>query len=105
MKLYCTICRSDVCCNGSYFFFANGWSGLREYIGANPALNLDSATTVVHPKISDVSLPSGEYDAEVQDEFFDAIAADSSSSSEDEESDSDEHDNKVFPFLPLLHQK
>ncbi|KAK7840094.1 protein enhanced disease resistance 2 [Quercus suber] len=78
-----------------FYFFANGWSGLREYIGANPALSLESATTVVHSKISDVSVSSGEYeDAEVQDEFYDAIAADSSSSSEDEESDSDEHDNK-----------
>ena len=92
--------------NFFFFFLANGWSGLREYIGANPALNLESATTVVHSKISDVSVPHGEYeDTEVQDEFYDAIAADSSSSSEDEESDSDEHDNKVFPFLPLLHQK
>ncbi|XP_075643264.1 protein ENHANCED DISEASE RESISTANCE 2 isoform X3 [Castanea sativa] len=70
-------------------------AGLREYIGANPALSLESATTVVHSKISDVSVPIGEYeDGEVQDEFYDAIAADSSSSSEDEESDSDEHDNK-----------
>jgi hypothetical protein len=82
----------------------NGWSGLKEYIGANPALKLESVTTVIHSKISDVSLSNGEYeDSEVQDEFYDAIAADSSSSSEDEGSDNDEvDDKKVFSFLPLL---
>ncbi|GMY35702.1 protein ENHANCED DISEASE RESISTANCE 2 isoform X1 [Fagus crenata] len=70
-------------------------AGLKEYIGANPALKLESATTVVQSKISHVSVSSGDYDdAEVQDQFYDAIAADSSSSSEDEESDNDEHDNK-----------
>lgn len=82
----------------------NGWSGLKEYIGANPALKVESVTTVIHSKISDVSLSNGEFeeDSEVQDEFYDAIAADSSSSSEDEGSDNDEeHDKKVFSFLPL----
>ncbi|XP_059455586.1 protein ENHANCED DISEASE RESISTANCE 2-like [Corylus avellana] len=70
--------------------------GLKEYIGANPALKFESVTTVIHSKISDVSFFNSEYDdAEVQDEFYDAIAGDSSSSSEDEESDNDEeHDNK-----------
>ena len=107
MKFYCTTFWWDVCCTGNYlFFFVNGWSGLKEYIGANPALKLESATTVVQSKISHVSVSSGDYDdAEVQDQFYDAIAADSSSSSEDEESDNDEHDNKVFHFLPLLHQQ
>jgi hypothetical protein len=84
----------------------NGWPGLKEYIGANPALKFESVTTVIHSKISDVSFSNGESeDAEVQDEFYDAIAADSSSSSsEDEESDNDEeHGKKVLSFLPLLH--
>ncbi|KAE8126128.1 hypothetical protein FH972_020873 [Carpinus fangiana] len=72
-------------------------AGLKEYIGANPALKFESVTTVIHSKISDVSFSNGEYeDAEVQDEFYDAIAGNSSSSSsEDEESDNDEeHGNK-----------
>ncbi|XP_062158230.1 protein ENHANCED DISEASE RESISTANCE 2-like isoform X2 [Alnus glutinosa] len=70
-------------------------AGLKEYIGANPGLKLESVTTVIHSKISDVSLSNGEYeDSEVQDEFYDAIAADSSSSSEDEGSDNDEEPDK-----------
>ncbi|KAJ7968654.1 protein ENHANCED DISEASE RESISTANCE 2 [Quillaja saponaria] len=64
-------------------------AGLKEYIGANPALNLESATKMIQSKISDLSISSGEFeDVEMQDEFYDAIADDSSSS--DEESD----DNK-----------
>ncbi|XP_027338393.1 protein ENHANCED DISEASE RESISTANCE 2-like [Abrus precatorius] len=62
-------------------------AGLKEYIGANPALHQQYATTVVHSKISDASMsPAAYIDAEVQDEFYDAIAAESSS---DEESDED----------------
>ncbi|KAB1199008.1 Protein ENHANCED DISEASE RESISTANCE 2-like [Morella rubra] len=69
--------------------------GIKEYIGANPCLVYESSTTVVHSKLSDVSLSNGEHEeGEVQDEFYDAIAADSSSSSEDEESGNDEHDKK-----------
>ncbi|KAK9268362.1 hypothetical protein L1049_000111 [Liquidambar formosana] len=70
-------------------------AGLKEYIGANPALTVESTTTVVHPKFSDVSLSNSEYEeSEVQDEFYDAIASDSSS--EDEDSDEDEEsDEKV----------
>lgn len=70
-------------------------AGIKEYIGANPCLVYESSTTVVHSKLSDVSLSNGEHEeGEVQDEFYDAIAANSSSSSEDEESGSDEHDKK-----------
>ncbi|KAG2665169.1 hypothetical protein I3760_16G117900 [Carya illinoinensis] len=70
-------------------------AGLKEYIGANPALKYESATTVVHSNISNVSMPNGEYeDAKMQDEFYDAIAANSSSSSEDEGSSNDENDKK-----------
>lgn len=74
--------------------------GLKEYFGANPALTFESSATVVQSKISDVSVYSTEYeDAEVNDEFYDAIAADSASSSSDEDSDDGiEVDQKVGPF-------
>ncbi|XP_017983527.1 PREDICTED: protein ENHANCED DISEASE RESISTANCE 2 [Theobroma cacao] len=62
-------------------------AGLKEYIGANPSLRCESST-IVQSKLSDVSISSGEFeDVEVHDEFYDAIAGDSSSSSEDEESE------------------
>ncbi|XVE97523.1 hypothetical protein REPUB_Repub03eG0026900 [Reevesia pubescens] len=65
-------------------------AGLKEYIGANPSLDCESSTMVVQSKLSDVSTSSSEFeDVEVQDEFYDAIAGDSSSSSEDEESEND----------------
>ncbi|PNY04600.1 lipid binding protein [Trifolium pratense] len=68
-------------------------TSLKEYIAANPALHQENATTIVHSKIPDTSISSSEYEDEVQDEFYDAIAAESSSS--DEESDDDEkHDLK-----------
>lgn len=75
-------------------------AGLKEYFGANPALTFESSATVVQSKISDVSVCSTEYeDAEVNDEFYDAIAADSPSSSSDEDSDDgievDQKDRKV----------
>ncbi|EEF38875.1 protein ENHANCED DISEASE RESISTANCE 2-like [Ricinus communis] len=61
-------------------------AGLKEYIGANPALKSKYATKVVHSKISEDSTSSSEYeDAEVKDEFYDAISADSSSSEESED--------------------
>ncbi|XP_061375754.1 protein ENHANCED DISEASE RESISTANCE 2-like [Gastrolobium bilobum] len=63
-------------------------AGLKEYIAANPALHRENATTIVHPKNSDVSISSTEYEDEVQDEFYDAVTAESSSS--DEESGDDE---------------
>ncbi|XP_027918766.1 protein ENHANCED DISEASE RESISTANCE 2-like isoform X3 [Vigna unguiculata] len=63
-------------------------AGLKEYIAANPALHHENATTVVHSKISDASISSAECEDEMQDEFYDAITADSSTS--DEESDDDQ---------------
>nr|DAD27336.1 TPA_asm: hypothetical protein HUJ06_028804 [Nelumbo nucifera] len=64
-------------------------AGLREFFGANPALTFDSPTTVVHSKLSNSSGVSSEFEeGEVNDEFYDAIAADSSSS-EDEDSDNE----------------
>ncbi|KAE9602339.1 hypothetical protein Lal_00049435 [Lupinus albus] len=63
-------------------------AGLKEYIAANPALHQEYATTIVHSKISDGSMSSSEYEDEVQDQFYDAIAGESSTS--DEESDDDE---------------
>lgn len=75
--------------------------GLKEYIGANPALHQQDAATVVHSKISSISMSRAEYEnAEVQEEFYDAIAAEPSTS--DEESDEDEElDQKVSLNLPV----
>ena len=68
---------------------------MKEYVGANPALTAESPTTVIHSKISDVLASNGELEvAEAPDEFYDAIAGDSSS--EDDNSDDDsEKVNKV----------
>ncbi|BFG20478.1 hypothetical protein CerSpe_067530 [Prunus speciosa] len=68
-------------------------AGLKDYIGANPALKFKAAASVIKSKVSDGPVSNAEYEAEaVQDEFYDAISAGSSSS--DEESDSDELDQK-----------
>lgn len=73
-------------------------SGIKEYIAANPALHQENATTIVHFESSDASVSCSEYEDEVQDEFYDAIAAESSAS--DEESDDDEKlDQKVCSIL------
>ncbi|KAL0315300.1 UNVERIFIED_CONTAM: hypothetical protein Sradi_5408200, partial [Sesamum radiatum] len=70
-------------------------SGLKEYIGANPALTSESSTTIIHSKVSDFSGSNSEFeDAEGADEFYDAIAGDSSSS--DEDSDNEIEVNKVL---------
>ncbi|GLT85395.1 hypothetical protein SLE2022_035860 [Rubroshorea leprosula] len=61
-------------------------SGLKEYIGANPALKSESSTMIVHSKYFDIPGSSGDYeDSEIRDEFYDAIAGDSSSSSDEED--------------------
>lgn len=74
-----------------FFCFCNR-SGLKEYIGANPALKFESSTTVIQSKLSEVSVSNAEFEeSEVKDEFYDAMSADSSSSDE-------ELDNKVFLF-------
>ena len=63
-------------------------AGLKEYIGANPELHQQDSLTVGHSKVPSISMSRDEYESsEVQDEFFDAIAAKSSTS--DEESDED----------------
>ncbi|KAF2317083.1 hypothetical protein GH714_011631 [Hevea brasiliensis] len=63
-------------------------AGLKEYIGANPVLKSTYTTTVVHSKVSDDCTSSNEYeDAEVKDEFYDAISAHSSSSEESDDED------------------
>ncbi|THG10594.1 hypothetical protein TEA_012341 [Camellia sinensis var. sinensis] len=69
-------------------------AGLKEYIGGNPSLISESSTTFVHSKISDFSSSNSEYeDSEVADEFYDAIADDSSSDDEDGDNE-EEADNK-----------
>ncbi|KAL3535964.1 hypothetical protein ACH5RR_004425 [Cinchona calisaya] len=71
-------------------------AGLKEYVGANPALASESPTTVVHSKTSsDVSASNGGLDdAEAPDEFYDAIAGDSSSEDDDSDDDSEEVNKK-----------
>ncbi|KAH9608079.1 hypothetical protein KSS87_016520 [Heliosperma pusillum] len=59
-------------------------SGLKEYIGANPSIKNLSATNFIESQSSSVSVSSGECDEDVVDEFYDAIAAESS---EDEDID------------------
>lgn len=81
----------------------NNVSGLKEYIAANPALHHENATTIVHSKLSDASISSAEYEDEMQDEFYDAITADSSTS--DEESDDDQKlVLQVFLILPICYK-
>ena len=85
------------------------YSGLKVYIGANPALKFEASTTVVHSTSSEGSVSNTEYeDTEVQDEFYDAIAGDSLSEDEDSDDDNDaELDKKVFQFifLPLFDKQ
>lgn len=84
-------------------FLVHHYSGLKEYIGANPALKNESTTVVVHSKFSDVSSSNGYYeDVEVQEQFYDAIAADSSSSEDEDSDDSNDPDKKVFYFSPYF---
>ena len=83
--------------------FLNIGSGLKEYIAANPVLHQEYATTIVHPKSSDISISSSEYEDEVQDEFYDAIAAESSTS--DEESDDDEKIDHKVSLIILINYK
>lgn len=80
--------------------FSNHDSGLKEYMGANPTVQHKYAASFHRSRLSDIPISCTEFeDEDVHDEFYDAIAADSSS---DEESDDNEdHDQKVS--LPLLN--
>lgn len=67
-------------------------SGIKEYVGANPALASVFSTTIVHSKSSDLSGSNSEFeDAEGADEFYDAT----DDSSSDEDDNDNENDNKV----------
>jgi hypothetical protein len=80
--------------------------GLKEYIGANPALHQQDVVTVVHSKISSISLSGAEYEnAEVQDEFYDAIAAESLTSDEESDEDDDNVENKVSSYISCQLQQ
>lgn len=68
---------------------------MKEYIEANPALKSKYAATVIQSKSSDDSQSVSVYeDSEVNDEFYDAITADSSSSEESD--DEDQSTNEVI---------
>ncbi|KAK2450533.1 ENHANCED DISEASE RESISTANCE protein [Trifolium repens] len=70
-------------------------AGLKEYIGANPALHQQDVVTIVHSKISSISCSGAEYEnVQVQEEFYDAIAAESLTSDEESDEDDDNVENK-----------
>ncbi|XP_021850565.1 protein ENHANCED DISEASE RESISTANCE 2 isoform X2 [Spinacia oleracea] len=72
-------------------------AGLKEYIGANPVLKSNSDTAVLTSNSSSSSISSSECDSAEAEEFYDAIAAESS---EDEDSDDDiEVDKKDIVML------
>lgn len=76
-------------------FLDSQFSGLKEYVLAKPALNFETLPTVVRSQMSDGSITGSDYDdGELQDEFYDATAADSSSSEDDSDNDK-EVGNKV----------
>ncbi|KAK4431825.1 protein ENHANCED DISEASE RESISTANCE 2-like [Sesamum alatum] len=77
-------------------------SGLKEYIGANPALTSESSTTIIHSKVSDFSGSNSEFeDAEAADEFYDAIAGDSSSSDEDSDNEIEVNKDKKIKLKSI----
>ncbi|XP_031385950.1 protein ENHANCED DISEASE RESISTANCE 2-like isoform X2 [Punica granatum] len=68
-------------------------SGLKEYVEANPVLKSEAAAAFSQVKVSDLSSSNSDYeDINGEDEFYDAVSADSSSS---EGSDDEETDEKV----------
>lgn len=65
-------------------------AGLREYFGANPSFSPEPSMGIAHKKNQQVSDVSGESeDSETNEDFYDAIAAESPI--EDEDSDEDEN--------------
>lgn len=101
MMLCCRDCL-DSFIAVSVTFPVHHYSGLKEYIGANPNLKSGSSTMVIHSEFSDASSSIGDYEAEegVHDQFYDAIASDSSSSEDEESDDGNEIPQKVL-FFPL----
>lgn len=63
------------------------FSGLKEYIEANPALKAETPVSVLQAKVSDMSSSNSDFeDLNVEDdEFYDAVSTDSSSESDEEE--------------------
>lgn len=95
---YFSVCTYILMPQFSVFFFF--FSGLKEYIEANPAFSLVSPTTVVQSKISDLSTSSELLDVETADEFYDAMGGDSSSDDENSDNDSEAKNNVlVFPLV------
>lgn len=73
------------------FYWLVTCPGLKEYIGANPSLASEFLTTSLRSKFYDVSSSNSEHeDANVADEFYDALSADSSDDSSDDDSDNKE---------------
>jgi len=79
-------------------------TGLKEYIGANPALLQQYATSAVRSHVSNPSMTGSDFaEQEIQDEFYDAIAAESSSS--DDESDDNKGSDEVSFFNLCINCK
>ncbi|XP_017421374.2 protein ENHANCED DISEASE RESISTANCE 2-like [Vigna angularis] len=70
-------------------------AGLKEYIGANPALLHQYASNAVRSHSSHPSLTSSDFADEIQDEFYDAIAAESSSDDDTDDDKGSDQEHKV----------
>ncbi|KAL5698805.1 hypothetical protein ACHQM5_029793 [Ranunculus cassubicifolius] len=64
-------------------------AGLREYFAANPSITVNFPATIVSKSSSGSSTNGAFEEEEVNEEFYDAIAADGSLEDEDSDSDSD----------------
>ncbi|XP_014499009.1 protein ENHANCED DISEASE RESISTANCE 2-like [Vigna radiata var. radiata] len=70
-------------------------AGLKEYIGANPALLQQYASNAVRSHSSHPSLTSSDFADDIQDEFYDAIAAESSSDDDTDDDKGSDQEHKV----------
>ncbi|KAL0382969.1 UNVERIFIED_CONTAM: protein ENHANCED DISEASE RESISTANCE 2 [Sesamum calycinum] len=77
-------------------------AGVKEYIGANPALHLEESTTSFHAKVREFSRSDSEFeDTDEADEFYDAIAASSSSDEDDSETDIEFDEDKKLQIKSI----
>ncbi|KAK2993672.1 hypothetical protein RJ640_009487 [Escallonia rubra] len=82
--------KRDFVFSRQWFRGQDGTYSLKAYIGANPALTGEASTTVVRSKTANISAPTEEFeDAEGADEFYDAVAPDSSSDDDDSDNEAE----------------
>ncbi|OWM65799.1 hypothetical protein CDL15_Pgr015224 [Punica granatum] len=85
--------KKDFVFSRQWFRAQDGTYSLKEYVEANPVLKSEAAAAFSQVKVSDLSSSNSDYeDINGEDEFYDAVSADSSSS---EGSDDEETDEKV----------